>query len=140
MIQAWRRFAEADIEAARDEGKVQYLGFSAHTTKAALAAMKGFRFDTVMFPINFVEMFKIGFGKAVLELAEKQGAAVLAIKPMSKGPWPQGVERPKDQPPVPASIAKRASGASSVARAPASAISASPRARASAGRYCQAMV
>jgi predicted aldo/keto reductase-like oxidoreductase len=46
-----------------------------------------------MFPINFVEMFRIGFGKAVLELAEKQGAAVLAIKPMSKGPWPQGAER-----------------------------------------------
>ncbi|MBN1806722.1 MAG: aldo/keto reductase [Sedimentisphaerales bacterium] len=78
---------------AKKEGKVRYLGFSAHTTKSALAVMKGFRFDTAMFPINFVEYFKIGFGKPVLELAEKQGVGVLAIKPLSKGGWPEGVER-----------------------------------------------
>ena len=78
---------------AKEQGKIRYIGFSAHTTRGALEAMRGFRFDTVMFPINFVEMFKRGFGKAVLELANKQGAAVLAIKPMSKGPWPQGAER-----------------------------------------------
>jgi predicted aldo/keto reductase-like oxidoreductase len=78
---------------AKEQGKIRYIGFSAHTTKGALEAMNGFRFDTVMFPINFVEMFKREFGKAVLELAGEQGAAVLAIKPLSKGPWPQGVER-----------------------------------------------
>jgi predicted aldo/keto reductase-like oxidoreductase len=78
---------------AKEEGKVRYLGFSAHTTIAALDVMKGFRFDTAMFPINFVEFFKIGFGKSVIELAQEQDVAILAIKPMSKGPWPQGVER-----------------------------------------------
>jgi predicted aldo/keto reductase-like oxidoreductase len=78
---------------AKEEGKVRYVGFSAHTTKAALAAMNGFRFDTVMFPINFIELFEMGFGKPVLELARKQGAAVLAIKPMCRGAWRQGEER-----------------------------------------------
>ena len=78
---------------AKEQGKVRYLGFSAHTTKGALEAMNGFVFDTVMFPINFVEFFKMGFGKQVLELADEQGAGVLAIKPLSKGPWPQGAER-----------------------------------------------
>lgn len=78
---------------AKQEGKVRYLGFSAHTTKAALTAMKRFRFDTVMFPINFVELFTMGFGKPVLDLAGEQGAAVVAIKPMCRGAWPQGVER-----------------------------------------------
>jgi predicted aldo/keto reductase-like oxidoreductase len=78
---------------AKKEGKVRYFGFSAHTTKGALAVMKGFRFDTAMFPINFVEFFKMGFGEAVLELANKQGVAVMAIKPLSKGPWPEGAER-----------------------------------------------
>ncbi|MDH4239065.1 MAG: aldo/keto reductase [Phycisphaerae bacterium] len=78
---------------AKEQGKVKYLGFSAHTTKGALEAMKGFYFDTVMFPINFVEFFKMGFGQPVLELADKQGAAVLAIKPLSKGAWPEGVEK-----------------------------------------------
>ena len=66
--------------AARQEGKVKYLGFSAHTTKAALQALRGFAFDTVMFPINFVEYYNRDFGRDVLALAEEQGAAVLAIE------------------------------------------------------------
>ena len=78
---------------AKQQGKIRFIGFSAHTTKGALEAMNGFRFDTVMFPINFVEMYKRDFGKAVLDLANEQGAGVLAIKPLSKGPWPQGMER-----------------------------------------------
>ncbi|MHC4145587.1 MAG: aldo/keto reductase [Planctomycetota bacterium] len=78
---------------AKEQGKIRHIGFSAHTTKGALEAMNGFRFDTVMFPINFVEFYKIGFGKPVLELASEQGAGVLAIKALSKGPWPKGMER-----------------------------------------------
>ncbi len=78
---------------AREQGKVKYLGFSAHTTKAALEALRGFAFDTVMFPINFVEYFLRDFGKEVLALAAERGAAVLAIKPMSRGAWPEGLPR-----------------------------------------------
>jgi predicted aldo/keto reductase-like oxidoreductase len=78
---------------AQKEGKVGHLGFSAHTTKGALEALNGFRFDTVMFPINFVEFFKIGFGAPVVELAKKQGAAVLGMKTLSMGAWPEGAER-----------------------------------------------
>jgi len=78
---------------AQKEGKVKYLGFSAHTSKAALRVMQGFRFDTAMFPINFVEQLKFGFGKDVCELAKQQGVAVLSIKSMSLGGWPAGAER-----------------------------------------------
>ncbi len=74
---------------AREQGKVKYIGFSAHTTKAALEAMNGFRFDTVMFPINFVEYYNRDFGREVLALAAEQGAGVLAIKPLSWGTWPK---------------------------------------------------
>jgi aryl-alcohol dehydrogenase-like predicted oxidoreductase len=78
---------------AREEGKIGLIGFSAHTTKGALAAMKEYKFDTVMFPINFVELFTIGYGKAVLDLAAEQDVPVLAIKAMSRGRWKEGVER-----------------------------------------------
>jgi len=78
---------------AKEEGKIKYIGFSAHTTKAALEAMRGFKFDTVMFPINFVEYYTKGFGKEVLALAAEQGAGVLAIKPLSWGTWPKDVEK-----------------------------------------------
>lgn len=80
---------------AKKEGKIKYLGFSAHTTKAALEAMKTFQFDSVMFPINFVEFYTRDFGKEVLALANQQGAGVIAIKPLSWGTWPK--DTPKDR-------------------------------------------
>ena len=88
--------AREAIVKAKEEGKVRYIGFSAHTTKAALAALEGFAFDSCMFPINFVEYFRIGFGKAVLELAARKGTAVIAIKPVSRGLWPPGERRTYD--------------------------------------------
>ena len=81
------------ILAAQKEGKIKHIGFSAHTTKGALQVMKGFRFDTAMFPISFVELLTSGFGQPVLDLAKEQGVAVLAIKGMSRGLWPKGVEQ-----------------------------------------------
>lgn len=78
---------------ARKEGKVRYLGFSAHTTKGALQALNSFDFDTCMFPINCIEYFKIGFGKEVMDLAAKKKTAVLAIKALSRGAWAQGAQR-----------------------------------------------
>ncbi len=83
--------AEAFVE-AKKKGQVRFFGFSAHTTKAALLAMEKFPFDTVMFPINFMEWFKIGFGQAVIEKAKEKGMGVIAIKPMFRGLWPPGAE------------------------------------------------
>ena len=83
--------AEGVIELAlkaKQEGKIRFIGFSAHTTKSAVQALKAFKFDTVMFPINFVEFFLRDFGKDVMDLANQQGAAILANKPMSRGTWP----------------------------------------------------
>lgn len=81
---------------ARDEGKVRWLGFSAHTTKGAVELMRGFQFDTVMFPVNFVEYFQMEFAKPVLALAKEQGAVVVAIKPLSAGAWASGAERKRE--------------------------------------------
>ncbi len=81
---------------AKEQGKVRFLGLSAHTTKGALAALNGFKFDTIMFPVNFIEFHQIDFGKAVLELAKKQGIGVIAIKAMCGGAWPRGIQRTRD--------------------------------------------
>jgi len=78
---------------AEEEGKVRFLGFSAHTTKGALEALKAFSFDTVMFPISFAEYFQFGFGKAVLEEAGRRGTVVLGMKALHGGAWPEGIER-----------------------------------------------
>ncbi|NQT81419.1 aldo/keto reductase [bacterium] len=84
---------EAFLE-AKKKGQVRFLGFSSHTTKSALLALEKFPFDSVMFPINFMEWFKIGFGPAVVEKAKEKGAAIIAIKPMFRGVWAPGARRP----------------------------------------------
>jgi aryl-alcohol dehydrogenase-like predicted oxidoreductase len=78
---------------AKAEGKIRGIGFSAHTTKAALEVMRAFDFDTVMFPISFAEYYARGFGKEVLALAKEKGTSVLSIKTMHSGAWPEGAER-----------------------------------------------
>lgn len=81
---------------AKDRGKVRFIGFSAHTTKAAIEALKLFKFDTVMFPINFVEYYTFDFGKAVIEECKKSGAGILAIKAMSMGLWKRDENRTRN--------------------------------------------
>jgi predicted aldo/keto reductase-like oxidoreductase len=78
---------------AKEEGKVRFVGFSAHTTKGALEALKAYQFDTAMFPISFAEYFQFGFGKAVLEEAARRGTVVIGMKALYGGAWPEGVER-----------------------------------------------
>jgi predicted aldo/keto reductase-like oxidoreductase len=78
---------------AQKEGKIRFIGFSSHTTKSALKALQQFNFDTVMFPINFIENHIFGFGSEVTQLAKEKGTAVLAMKTMCGGLWPEGVER-----------------------------------------------
>jgi predicted aldo/keto reductase-like oxidoreductase len=81
---------------ARDEGKVRWLGFSAHTKQAALDALKGFNFETVMYPVNFVEHYLLQFDPEVLALARERSAAVVAIKPISAGAWRKGEPRTRN--------------------------------------------
>jgi predicted aldo/keto reductase-like oxidoreductase len=78
---------------AKGEGKIRFFGFSAHTTKGALEALKAYQFDTAMFPISFAEYFQFGFGKAVLEEAGKRGTVVIGMKALYAGAWPEGAER-----------------------------------------------
>ncbi len=82
---------------ARDEGKVKYLGFSAHSVEAALALMKGFDFDTILFPINFAAWYNGNFGPQVMEEAQKRGMGILALKAMAWRKWEEDEERNIDK-------------------------------------------
>ena len=87
------RGAMETLVKAREAGKVRALGFSAHTKEAALELLRRFKFDTVMYPVNFIEHYTNKFDPEVLELARKNGAAVLAIKAISGGNWKRGETR-----------------------------------------------
>lgn len=81
---------------AKEQGKARHLGLTAHTTRAALEAIDGFDFETVMFPINFIEYYQIGFGKDVLDAAKKKNMGVMGMKTMCGGAWPRGTERTRN--------------------------------------------
>ena len=75
------------IKAQQKAGRIRYIGFSAHTEEAALAALDLFKFDSVMFPINFASWLKADFGPKVVKKAQSQGAALIAIKAFARRRW-----------------------------------------------------
>ena len=80
---------------AKNEGKVRFLGFSAHSVEAAMALMDRFDFDTILFPINFTTWNAGNFGPQVLERAQGKKMGILALKAMAAGPWKEGADRTK---------------------------------------------
>lgn len=76
------------IVKAKQDGKIRYLGFSAHSAEVALAAMERFDFDSILFPFNFVCWHEGNFGPQVLEKAKEKNVARLALKAMAFSPWP----------------------------------------------------
>lgn len=81
------------FQEARDEGKIRYLGFSAHSVEAAMALMDRFDFDTILFPFNFATWYAGNFGPQVMEKARSKEMGILALKAMAWKPWEEGEER-----------------------------------------------
>lgn len=79
--------------AARDQGLVRFLGFSAHSEEAALALIDHFDFDTVLLPVNYVCWYQGHFGPSVLDKAQQKGMGILALKALAKRPWSDGEKR-----------------------------------------------
>ena len=78
---------------AKKEGKVRFLGFSAHSEEAALFAMEKYNFDTILFPINFAAWFKGNFGPRVIEKAREKDMGILALKGLVHSRLKEGEEK-----------------------------------------------
>ncbi len=79
---------EAFLE-AKKAGRIRYIGFSAHSEEAALAAMERYEFDSILFPINFATFYRGSFGPRVMEAAKSKGVARLALKALARQQWPK---------------------------------------------------
>ncbi len=84
--------AAETFRSAREQGKVRYLGCSAHTEEAAIAMMDRMKLDSILFPINYV-LYAHGFGPRVVAHAKRNGVARLALKALARNPWPKGADR-----------------------------------------------
>lgn len=74
---------------ARQEGKVRFIGASAHNAEAAIALIDRFELDSILFPVNFVLYQEGNFGPQILEHAKKKGIARMALKSMALTHWPE---------------------------------------------------
>lgn len=68
----------------KKQGRIRYLGFSAHSPQAALEALRRYAFDSVMFPVNFAEYLEGDFSPEVLAYARKNDIAILALKILAR--------------------------------------------------------
>jgi aryl-alcohol dehydrogenase-like predicted oxidoreductase len=71
--------------AAKEDGRIKAIGFSAHSEPMAIQMIETGLVDTCMFPINFAAYHFGGVGKGVLEAAVAAGVGVVALKACAKG-------------------------------------------------------
>lgn len=78
---------------AKEQGKVRYVGFSAHSEVAAHAALDRYDFDSILFPLSFPIWIKESFGPSVHKRAQEANRGILALKSMAHQKWPAPMER-----------------------------------------------
>jgi aryl-alcohol dehydrogenase-like predicted oxidoreductase len=85
---ALEAFAEA-----RREGLIKFIGITGHGVNAPqiyLEALRRFDFDSVLFPLNFVQMANPVYRKYAEELiaaCKVKDVGTMVIKTITKGPW-----------------------------------------------------
>jgi aryl-alcohol dehydrogenase-like predicted oxidoreductase len=83
---------EALVE-AREAGLIRFTGITGHgadVPQILLEALKRFDFDSVLFPLNFVQMANPQYRKHAKELiavCKAKDVGTMVIKTITKGPW-----------------------------------------------------
>lgn len=83
---------EAFVEARR-EGLTKFIGITGHGANAPqiyLEALRRFDFDSVLFPLNFVQMGNPeyrNYAEELIETCKTKDVGTMVIKAVTKGPW-----------------------------------------------------
>ena len=83
---------EAFVE-ARQKGLTKYLGITGHGVNAPqiyLEALRRFDFDSVLFPVNFVQMLNPEYrryAEALIAECKAKDVGTMVIKSITKAPW-----------------------------------------------------
>ena len=81
------------FEQARQEGLTRYIGITGHgvdAPKIYLEALRRYDFDSIMFPLNFVQLLNPEYRKYTEELiaaCKTKDVGTLIIKTITKAPW-----------------------------------------------------
>lgn len=83
---------EAIME-ARDQGLTRFIGITGHGVHAPavfLQALERFDFDSVLFPLNFVQMANPDYrrdAEALIRVCRERDVGTMVIKSITRGPW-----------------------------------------------------
>jgi aryl-alcohol dehydrogenase-like predicted oxidoreductase len=83
---------EAAVEARR-QGLTRFIGITGHGVDAPaiyLEALRRFDFDSILFPLNFVQMANPTYrqnAEALIAECRRKNVGTMAIKTVTKGPW-----------------------------------------------------
>jgi predicted aldo/keto reductase-like oxidoreductase len=78
---------------ARKQGLIRHIGITGHGINSPaifLEALKRFEFDSILFPLNFVQMSIPEFRKnaeTLIATCKDQDVGTMIIKTVTKGPW-----------------------------------------------------
>jgi aryl-alcohol dehydrogenase-like predicted oxidoreductase len=81
------------FEEARREGLTRHIGITGHGVNAPeiyLEALSRYDFDSVLFPINFVQMANPEYrrhAKELISVCRAKDVGTMVIKSVTKGPW-----------------------------------------------------
>lgn len=81
------------FEEARREGLFKYIGITGHGVNAPeiyLEALNRFDFDSVLFPLNFIQMANPDYrrhAKELISVCRAKDVGTMVIKSITKGPW-----------------------------------------------------
>jgi aryl-alcohol dehydrogenase-like predicted oxidoreductase len=81
------------FEKARREGLTRYIGITGHGVNAPeiyLEALQRFDFDSVLFPLNFVQMANPEYqrhAKELISVCRSKDVGTMVIKSITKAPW-----------------------------------------------------
>lgn len=81
------------FEEARREGLTKFIGITGHGVEAPkiyLEALRRFDFDSILFPLNFVQMGNPDYRKSAEELiatCQARDVGTMVIKTITKAPW-----------------------------------------------------
>jgi aryl-alcohol dehydrogenase-like predicted oxidoreductase len=83
---------EAFVE-ARQRGLTRHIGITGHgvdSPRIFIEALNRFEFDSILFPLNFVQMSNPEFRKdaeTLIALCKEKDVGTMIIKTVTKGPW-----------------------------------------------------
>jgi aryl-alcohol dehydrogenase-like predicted oxidoreductase len=83
---------EAAVE-ARQQGLTGYIGITGHgvdSPRVFIEALRRFDFDSILFPLNFVQMANLQYRKdaeELIALCKEKDVGTMVIKTVTKGPW-----------------------------------------------------